>query len=174
MHDSNVADGRTAHFMRINSQSSLSGNTAQPVAIPLDSVVDYDLHNFSMKLRDDFDLLAWIGDNEIYKIQKPALVAFADFAKKVTMTNADAVQAGVTDSLVETFMGQMLNFFNLKERVEHLHEPEQRITALDDLKLQLLKLDLVHESKLQQHHRAMLEQCLPAGYTSVHDLLVDL
>lgn len=59
----NSADGRTAHFMRINSTSGLSGNKSQPVAIPLDSVVDYDLHNFSMKLRDDFNLLEWIGEN---------------------------------------------------------------------------------------------------------------
>ena len=127
-----------------------------------------------MKLRSDFDFLSWIGENEVYKQQKPSLVAMAQFAKNVTLNNVESVEAGITDSQIENFLGHMLQFFNIKERVDGYHEPEQRITALNDLKYQLLKLSMVHDTQLESHHKLMLEANLPSDYSSFTDLINDL
>lgn len=47
MKDTMSADGRAAHFIKLNSRFGAVSN----VVIPLDSVVTYDLKNFQLKLR---------------------------------------------------------------------------------------------------------------------------
>ncbi len=42
----------------------------------------------------------------------------------------------------------MADFFERKDRADHLFEPEQLIAANDELKLSLLKLSLIHDVKL--------------------------
>jgi len=52
-----TADGRTAHFMKLNSRFGAVNN----VVVPLDSVVTYDLKNFQLRLKDTFNLASLIG-----------------------------------------------------------------------------------------------------------------
>ena len=47
MHDTKAADGRTSHLLSLSSD-------LRPVTIPIDSVVDYDLQSFQLKIKDDF------------------------------------------------------------------------------------------------------------------------
>jgi 2-C-methyl-D-erythritol 4-phosphate cytidylyltransferase len=59
-------DGRTAHFMRIDNMGKNKSKT-KAVGIPLDKIVDYDLNNFKLTLRDDFELMKRIVVNdEVY------------------------------------------------------------------------------------------------------------
>jgi hypothetical protein len=60
---------------------------------------------------------------------------------------------------MDNFLSHLLGFFEAKERVEHLHEPEQRLVALDQLIFDLLKLNLIHDSKLSSHQKIMIENC---------------
>jgi hypothetical protein len=158
MHDTMQADGRTAHFMRLNSTGKHTSQT-QNVGIPLDSVVDYDLNNFQLKLRDDFNLMQTIGESKLVKAQNPAIKNFASFSRKLAETNAEAVHTGLTDSNMESFLSQLLRFFESKESVEHLHEPEQRFSALEQLTFELLKLKLIHDTKLSGHQKIMIDKC---------------
>ena len=158
MHDTMQADGRTAHFMRLNSTGANESHSKN-VGIPLDSIVDYDLNNFRLTLREDFDLIETIGDNELTEAQKPAIRRFAGFSRKLAETNADAVHTGLTDSNMENFLSHLLGFFEAKERSEHLHEPEQRHTALERITFELLKLKLIHDTKLNTHQKLMVENC---------------
>ena len=40
---------------------SLSKTSVRPVPVALDKIVDYDLHNFKLKLREDFSLDKLLG-----------------------------------------------------------------------------------------------------------------
>jgi len=42
----------------------------------------------------------------------------------------------------------MADFFDRKDRADHLFEPEQLMAANDELKLSLLKMSLIHDVKL--------------------------
>jgi hypothetical protein len=172
MHDTMQADGRTAHFMRLNSTGRHTSR-ATNVGLPLDSVVDYDLNNFQLKLREDFNLMEKIGESSLVKAQNPAIKNFASFSRKLAETNADAVHTGLTDSNMESFLSQLLNFFESKESVEHLHEPEQRFSALEQLTFELLKLKLIHDTKLTSHQKIMIDQCAISEVDSSFEKLVD-
>ena len=49
MHDSHKADGRLAHLINLN-------HGVKSVAVAIDSIVDYDLQSFKLKLKDSFSL----------------------------------------------------------------------------------------------------------------------
>ena len=50
-------------------------------------------------------------------------------------------------------MRQMADFFDKKDRADHLFEPEQLLAANDELKLSLLKLSLIHDVMLNSVDR---------------------
>jgi len=52
-----TADGRTAHFIKLNSRFGAVNN----VVVPLDSVVSYDLKKFQLKLKSSFNLASLLG-----------------------------------------------------------------------------------------------------------------
>lgn len=54
-------------------------------------MITYDLQNFQLKLREEFDLIKAIGEGEHYQHQKRTLAQFADFAKELTKTNVEAI-----------------------------------------------------------------------------------
>ena len=49
MSDSKHADGRTSHMIRLT-------KNVKPVGVALDSIVDYDLNTFQLRIKDDFSL----------------------------------------------------------------------------------------------------------------------
>jgi len=57
MRDTMTADGRIAHFIKLNSRFGAVNN----VVVPLDSVVSYDLKKFQLKLKDSFNFASLIG-----------------------------------------------------------------------------------------------------------------
>jgi hypothetical protein len=57
MKDTMTADGRTAHFMKLNSRFGAVNN----VVVPLDSVVTFDLKNSQLRPKDTFNLASLIG-----------------------------------------------------------------------------------------------------------------
>lgn len=69
MHDTRTADGATAHMLALS-------NGVKPVCVAVDSVVQYDLQNFQMKMRDDFDLNSLLGRDSNEAHPK----AYTDFA----------------------------------------------------------------------------------------------
>jgi len=54
MHDTKAADGRTTHLLSLSSD-------LRPVTIPIDSVVDYDLQTFHLKIKEDFNINSLLG-----------------------------------------------------------------------------------------------------------------
>jgi hypothetical protein len=73
MTDTMSADGRVAHFIKLNSRFG----AVKTVVVPLDSVITYDLKNFQLKLRENFNLASIIG--EANKEATP-VVKFSKFA----------------------------------------------------------------------------------------------
>ena len=51
---------------------------------------------------------------------------------------------------LKDLMKQFADFFERKDRVDHLFEPEYLIAANDELKLSLMKLSLMHDVKLSE------------------------
>ena len=64
-----------------------------------------------------------------------------------------------TDSNMDLFLNRMLEYFAAKERADYLHEPDQVLAAQDDLKIQLLKLQLVHDTKLSKTQKMLVDNC---------------
>lgn len=57
MHDSLHADGRTSHMIRLT-------KNVKPIGLALDSIVDYDLNSFQLKIKDDFSLESVLGQRQ--------------------------------------------------------------------------------------------------------------
>lgn len=76
MHDTRTADGATAHMLALS-------NGVKPVCVAVDSVVQYDLQNFQMKMRDDFDLNSLLG-RDANEAHPKAYTDFAQFCSKLT------------------------------------------------------------------------------------------
>ena len=49
MTDTKNADGRTSHLLGLTKD-------IKPIGIALDSIIDYDLNSFSLKIKEDFSL----------------------------------------------------------------------------------------------------------------------
>ena len=71
MSDSKHADGRTSHLLKLTKD-------VKSIGIALDSIVDYDLNSFKLKIRDDFSLDQIISTNKASANSNVAkLAAFA-------------------------------------------------------------------------------------------------
>lgn len=112
----------------------------KPVAVALDSIVDYDLNSFQLKIREDFSLSS-ILSSQSKDTSIPKLASFA-------VSLAENTRIETASAPLRDFIGQIADFFNRKDRADHLFEPEQLLAANDELKLSLLKASLLYDLKL--------------------------
>ena len=135
MNDTKHADGRTSHLLKLTKD-------VKPIGIALDSIVDYDLNSFRLKIRENFSLDTILATNKTTNDSNVAKLAA--FAAEL----AEYINLGSSSVLLTEFVEQLAEFFSRKDRADRLFEPEQLLAANDELKLSLLKASLIFDLKL--------------------------
>ena len=135
MNDTKHADGRTSHLLKLTKD-------VKPIGIALDSIVDYDLNSFRLKIRENFSLDTILATNKTTNDSNVAKLAA--FAAEL----AEYINLGSSSVLLTEFAEQLAEFFSRKDRADRLFEPEQLLAANDELKLSLLKASLIFDLKL--------------------------
>lgn len=95
MHDTGLPDGRTAHFIGLNSE----GQNVRNVVLPLESVVDYDLAAFKLALKPGFSL----ADTLYPKVNTSATRKMGQFATLLAQKSQQQIASGATDHHFDQF-----------------------------------------------------------------------
>jgi hypothetical protein len=74
---------------------------------------------------------------------------------------------------LDVLLQEVAEFFKLKERLDFVHEPEELISANNELKLQVLRMSLLHDNNLSSADKSFLDQSVE-GNRNFTDLLTDL
>lgn len=85
MRDTQKADGRTSHRMRlVEAAHKKAGSDITCLALPISSIVDADLKNLKLQLKPDFDLKKFLSEavKDAPKMDFPVLGAFAQNLSK--------------------------------------------------------------------------------------------
>ena len=64
-------------------------------------------------------------------------------------------------SQLEEFMSQALILMQTRNKLDALYETEQLLSSYDELKFQILKLKMIHDSKLSDFDRQVVQRTLP-------------
>ena len=123
-----------------------------PVAVPITSVVSYDLENYKLELNENFNIKDIINkaNNGKLPFTQINIKKLAHLAANLTKANLEQLLAERSTGEFEKFMTQFISLLECKRRVDILHEPEQLMAAYDELKFHLLKLDLMYNALLKQ------------------------
>jgi hypothetical protein len=121
-----------------------------------------------MEVRNDFSINSLLGDVDYRQDDLPYL-NFAKFVNKITHRFSDNELSGNLDVLLQ----EVAEFFKLKERLDFVHEPEELISANNELKLQVLRMSLLHDNNLSSADKSFLDQSVE-GNRNFTDLLTDL
>ena len=123
-----------------------------PVAVPITSVVTYDLENYKLELNENFNIKDIINkaNNGKLPFTQINIKKLAHLAANLTKANLEQLLAERSTGEFEKFMTQFISLLECKRRVDILHEPEQLMAAYDELKFHLLKLDLMYNALLKQ------------------------
>lgn len=156
MRDSHDPDGRTAHFLRLNSEVT-------PVTVAIAQIVDYDLQSFKLKMKNSFSLTSLIPGKQ----NNEAYTAFARFASQLTRNMDQSQISGNCD----LFLEQLAECFRLHSRLETQHETEMLIAANDALKIALIKLQMIHNAKLSKSEQMLVRA---ASGSSFDKLIADM
>lgn len=160
MHDTKAADGFTKHMLSLSTG-------VKPVTVAVEQVVDYDLQNFQLKMKEDFDLNSLLGRDSNEK-HNTSYVQYANFCGALTRNmNVDQISGNF-----DQFISDLAEFFTLKQRLDYLHEPDQLLAANDELKLSLIKLLMLHDGTLSPFEQAQVQKA--AGKNSFKKIVTSL
>jgi hypothetical protein len=138
-----------------------------PVAVPITSVVHYDLENYKLELNETFNIENIIGkaNNSKSLFTELNISKLADVASNLTKANLEQLVSERSTGEFEKFMTQFISLLECKRRVDILHEPEQLMAAYDELKFHLLKLDLMYNAVLKKIDIDLVKKELPKNMT---------
>jgi hypothetical protein len=138
-----------------------------PVAVPITSVVHYDLENYKLELNETFNIENIIGkaNNSKSSFTELNISKLADVVAKLTKANLEQLVTERSTGEFEKFMTQFISLLECKRRVDILHEPEQLMAAYDELKFHLLKLDLMYNAVLKKCDIDLVKKELPKNIT---------
>lgn len=148
MTDSMRVDGRNWHMMQ------LTKNKMRPVPVAIEKIVDFDLQNFKLKMKPEFKLDELLGVD--FYGEKDSQLQMIQFCHKLT-NNVDVDR--ISGNL-DFFIDQLVKYFQMKARMDLLHEPEQMLAALDEIKICLLQVQLQHDTILDSIDKYKVEQSL--------------
>jgi len=72
----------------------------------------------------------------------------------------------------EEFLGQLLHLMRTRDKMDSVYEQEQVLSAIDELKLEMLKL-LMMEAGLSMHEKNLVQDSLPEGINSFEKLITN-
>lgn len=135
MSDTLGVDGRNWHKMNMTKMN------VRHVPISMDKIVDFDLKNFKLAVKDDFDFEQLMGSQ--------ARNSDLDMIKFCANLTRDIDPNQISGNL-DFFIDELVKYHQMKSRLEVLHEPEQLLAALDELKICLMQIQLHHDTMLNK------------------------
>ena len=156
MRDSQSPDGESIKKMKLIEQFHRQGQGApiKTVALPISKVVDYDLKNYKLSLNNDFNLMEFLkestsGQNFI----ELNIEGINQLAYSLISQMRDS--SGMSTQL-EEFIQQAVILMQSRNKLDALYETEQLVSSYDELKFQILKLKMIHDSKLSDFDRQVV------------------
>ena len=103
--------------------------------------MDYDLANYQISLKDDFNLMDLLKES-MGSLNSPPLNIdnVGLIAQNLLQTMRDTEQSSPLDE----FLQQAIFLLQSKNKLDALYESEQLMSSYDELKFQLLKLSMIH------------------------------
>ena len=103
--------------------------------------MDYDLANYQISLKDDFNLLDFLKESTGSLNSPPLNIDNVGLiAQNLMQTMRDTEQSSPLDE----FLQQAIFLLQSKNKLDALYESEQLMSSYDELKFQLLKLSMIH------------------------------
>ena len=103
--------------------------------------MDYDLANYQVSLKDDFNLLDFLKESTDSLNSPPLNIDNVGLiAQNLMQTIRDTEQSSPLDE----FLQQAIFLLQSKNKLDALYESEQLMSSYDELKFQLLKLSMIH------------------------------
>ena len=158
MQDTLDADGHQRHMM------SLSRTSVRPVPVAIDKIVDYDLHNYKLELKEDFSL------EKLLNLKPASTKDMTQNMVKFCYNLTKNVDQEQISGNFDQFIDELVAFFQLKQRMDVLHEPEQLLVASDELKIALIKLKMSHGANLSKIEKQRVQSSL-SGVQSFDDMI---
>lgn len=138
MVDSGTIDGRTAHQLRVVEMAHKQAkNTIKSISVPISHIVDYDLAQFKLSLRNDFDLNNILESSELRPLNFNEL---SSFAAQLAGRSQQAMQSERLSGKFDAFLTQLFDLFQTKQIIDSLYEPEQVKAAHDELRFKLMTI----------------------------------
>lgn len=140
------------------------------IALPVSSVVKADLVNYKVDFVEGFSLDSFLEKSGLADAANKNLdfSTISRFAKTLVdmAVNQEGDQLLSTSAAFEEFMAQLMRVNIAKDKAQAAFEPSQIVGAGDELKYQLLKLHLMHETTLTSYERDLVTHSLPQGVDS--------
>lgn len=141
------------------------------VALAVKRVVHTDLHEHKISLRNDFSLQTFLEESGLKKHihgNRIDTTLLSKFSSNIA-SQAEEHWTG-TSGAFEEFMGQLLHLMRTRDKMDSLFEQEQVLSAIDEVKLEMLKL-LMMEPGLSLHEKTLIQDALPKDIKSLDDLI---
>ena len=103
--------------------------------------MDYDLANYQISLKEDFNLMDFLKESTGSFSSPPLNIDNVGLIAQNLMQKME--DSGQSASL-EEFLQQAIFLLQSKNKLDALYESEQLMSSYDELKLQLLKLSMIH------------------------------
>ena len=137
------------------------------ICLPVRRVVDADLKEHKLELREDFDLSVFLKESGLNKhIEKQRIDTneLTDFS--VRLAKQIEQNYNKTTAKLEEFCTQLLHVLRKRESMDKVYEQEQVLASIDEIKLQMLKLVMVHDTSLDKLEKQIVKGCLPSNAKS--------
>lgn len=132
------------------------------VAVPVSSVVNYDIENLKVELKEEYDFMKDFEEqlrNQGGSLANPMhFDAIAKFGANLTGEATTLIQSLVNPAdkqRLDGFLKQLYKFFQIKHQAEKQFEPSLFQQGLDQLKFELMKLSLMFEA-LPEHQKMQI------------------
>ena len=177
MRDSLQPDGFSQAKMRlVESAHSLNKKNGtsriKNVALPVRRVVDADLQNHKLSLRADFNIDTFLEETGLADHIKESRIdthLLSKFGSSIFEKAEDRLN-GSPSGAFEEFLVQLLHVMRIREKMDSVFEQEQVLSAIDELKLEMLKL-LMMEATLSIHEKNLVRESLPGDIKSFENLI---
>ena len=126
MRDDGQAHGEMLNKMNQieKAHSTLQNKEIKCISLPVTSVVDYDLANYQLRLKDSFNLDSFLAQSGLREINCDLDARLSEFASNLSQEVKPLLGNNSTSGALDDFMGQFLVLMLNKERSDVLYEKE--------------------------------------------------
>ena len=164
MRDIKKGDGRVEFRARIT--AGLQDTTkVQSMAVPITSVVDYDIANLKLKLNEKYNFAKDLRQQVKFSSKSVDFGQLSAFGAAFTGEAAQylaALKAPGDKKRVDAFFKQLYHLFQVKQQTERQYETPVVQQGHHSMKLELMKLDLLWDS-MPTHQKTYIGQFVPGS-----------